>query len=542
MNARSIKNHIIEHEILGVEAGAGGSVAGSTGYVQFNTGGAFDAEAELFWDKANNRLGIGTAAPAVNLHVYQAATGTIATFETDSLGTGIRIDSSELGPTPTEGIINFSADGTTYARLIGGKNFGAAGGAITFEVNGFTVLQAYSDASVTEVNFGGNRIYGLPDPISNQDPVTRIYAENTYVPLTRVITSGNGLTGGGALSANLTLNVGAGTGITVNANDVAINQAFTPTWTGAHIFANATTALQIGNGAAGVDYRILFDGETNNGTITWMEDEAYFSLSHGLQFSDAASLDVIRIGAVGAESALWSFDGGTFKSTLEFYDDFILRTQAGSLGSIDIEPAAGGGVNLGLLNSCTTIMFKFNAGNQSTAAGDAGLMFGTIQHAAPGAGGTYLNFLDGPGGASIGSITSNGTTSKITVGQIQVDEVVNGTGLAAGVYSPSDTANSNLDSATATEAQYLRVGNTVTVSGRFTADATAGGAASFELSLPVASNIGAVEDLAGMAYSRTAGETAEITGSVANDTAVVAWTAVSTASQTWSYSFTYQVI
>jgi hypothetical protein len=45
------------------------------------------------------------------------------------------------------------------------------------------------------------------------------------VPTTRLITAGAGLTGGGDLSADRTLDVGAGTGITVNANDVALDTA-----------------------------------------------------------------------------------------------------------------------------------------------------------------------------------------------------------------------------------------------------------------------------------------------------------------------------
>ena len=56
------------------------------------------------------------------------------------------------------------------------------------------------------------------------------------------VIAGAGLTGGGDLSASRTLDVGAGTGITVNANDIAINQAFTPTWTGAHVFNSSVTA------------------------------------------------------------------------------------------------------------------------------------------------------------------------------------------------------------------------------------------------------------------------------------------------------------
>lgn len=44
----------------------------------------------------------------------------------------------------------------------------------------------------------------------------------TYVPVCRTLTAGAGLTGGGDLSANRTFDVGAGTGITANADDIAI--------------------------------------------------------------------------------------------------------------------------------------------------------------------------------------------------------------------------------------------------------------------------------------------------------------------------------
>ena len=115
----------------------------------------------------------------------------------------------------------------------------------------------------------------------------------------------------------------------------------------------------------------------------------------------------------------------------------------------------------------------------------------------------------------------------------------------AGVYSPSVTAETNLDATTAaTEAQYSRVGSTVTVSGRFTANPTlTATVTSFELSLPVASNIGAAEDLAGVAFcSAISGMGAGIAGAVANNTAVISWISSDTTAQTWSYQFTYQII
>ena len=116
---------------------------------------------------------------------------------------------------------------------------------------------------------------------------------------------------------------------------------------------------------------------------------------------------------------------------------------------------------------------------------------------------------------------------------------------ATQTYTPTRSAEVNLDAnVTPSEAQYLRVGNTVTVSGRFTADPTLNTTAtSFELSLPVASNIGAVEDLAGVAFcGAIAGQGAEISGSVANDTAVISWIATDVTSQSWAYIYSYQVI
>lgn len=117
---------------------------------------------------------------------------------------------------------------------------------------------------------------------------------------------------------------------------------------------------------------------------------------------------------------------------------------------------------------------------------------------------------------------------------------------SSGTYTPTRSAEANLDSnVTPSQAQYMRVGNTVTVSGRVTAvnPTLAATATSFELTLPVASNIGAVEDLAGVAFcGAIAAQGAAITGSVANNTAVVSWVSADLTSQAWSYSFTYRVI
>ena len=119
------------------------------------------------------------------------------------------------------------------------------------------------------------------------------------------------------------------------------------------------------------------------------------------------------------------------------------------------------------------------------------------------------------------------------------DSLVNGT---SGVYTPSLTNTLNISGSTAYECQYLRVGKTVTVSGRVDIDPTGAGHATLGMSLPIASDFGAVEDCAGTGIIIDAQEATGIIASVANNTAVFDWIAINTANAQWAFIFTYQVI
>jgi prepilin-type N-terminal cleavage/methylation domain-containing protein len=120
------------YDTLNLGAGGGGSTVsavGSDGWVQFNTGDSFDAELELFWDKTNNRLGVGTGLPSNTLTVLGTSlmTGSGANGGAQLLS-GAAGTSSEftLGRTVTEarlgvagaaaGISNFATAGDTVLR------------------------------------------------------------------------------------------------------------------------------------------------------------------------------------------------------------------------------------------------------------------------------------------------------------------------------------------------------------------------------------------------------------------------------------------
>lgn len=116
--------------------------------------------------------------------------------------------------------------------------------------------------------------------------------------------------------------------------------------------------------------------------------------------------------------------------------------------------------------------------------------------------------------------------------------------LASGTYTPTLTNVANLDGSTAYQAQYLRVGATVHVSGRVDVNPTAGGVSTqLGISLPVASNFGAAEDCAGTGAMPTIGaESAAILADTANDRAQMEWIAGDDTNQPMYFSFTYQVI
>lgn len=116
--------------------------------------------------------------------------------------------------------------------------------------------------------------------------------------------------------------------------------------------------------------------------------------------------------------------------------------------------------------------------------------------------------------------------------------------ITSGTYTPTLTNVANLDASTAYQCQYLRVDATVTVSGRVDVDPTTTlTSTQLGISLPVASNIGAVEDCAGTAYaSGIAAQGAAILGDAANNRAQMQWVAADVTNQAMYFTFSYQVI
>jgi hypothetical protein len=104
-----------------------------------------------------------------------------------------------------------------------------------------------------------------------------------------------------------------------------------------------------------------------------------------------------------------------------------------------------------------------------------------------------------------------------------------------------------VDSVTFSANQYLRVGNTVTVSGQITIDATTATTdTTVKMSLPIASNIGASRQIGGTGSCISASnfgiQNIAFIGDATNDCVEMRLRPSVNTSLLYAYSFTYQVI
>jgi hypothetical protein len=135
--------------------------------------------------------------------------------------------------------------------------------------------------------------------------------------------------------------------------------------------------------------------------------------------------------------------------------------------------------------------------------------------------------------------TAAGIATPSTVPSVPLADV---TTLSAGIYTPTLFNTTNVSASTAYSAQYIRVGSSVTVSGRVDVDPTAAVATLLGISLPIASALANDNECAGVAASPVAaGESAAIEGDVANGRASLRWVAVDLTNHRFFFTFTYRV-
>lgn len=115
----------------------------------------------------------------------------------------------------------------------------------------------------------------------------------------------------------------------------------------------------------------------------------------------------------------------------------------------------------------------------------------------------------------------------------------------SGTYTPTLTNTTNVAASTAYTCQYMRVGAVVTVSGRVDIDPSAQQDTILGVSLPIASNFSANENLGGTFVSQQATD-AKVPGVIyadsTNDRATFFFRPTVTTNQSYTFIFTYRVI
>ena len=146
------------------------------------------------------------------------------------------------------------------------------------------------------------------------------------------------------------------------------------------------------------------------------------------------------------------------------------------------------------------------------------------------------NFLSGAAVAFGG-----GAATAVTV--VGALTITAGGNLDWGTYTPTLTNGSNVAASTAFAAQYLRVGNTVTVSGQCDVDPTAASTATtLGISLPIASALANPYECTGTGANPGGTVPAVVIGDAANDRASLEYTPNTDANHRMSFHFTYRVI
>jgi len=146
-------------------------------------------------------------------------------------------------------------------------------------------------------------------------------------------------------------------------------------------------------------------------------------------------------------------------------------------------------------------------------------------------------------GAANNFLTGITAAGAITKARPSMADLSDGATIASGTYTPAITAVTNVAASTAYSAQWLRVGNVVTVSGKVDIDPTAAGASAtaFHVSLPVASNFTAGQNCAGLATVYSIGTPVTILADATNDRANLEYTSPDGVNRPLVFTFTYVV-
>lgn len=182
----------------------------------------------------------------------------------------------------------------------------------------------------------------------------------------------------------------------------------------------------------------------------------------------------------------------------------------------------------------------FTGGDVTSAVGSAVLTIGNNKV-------TFAKFVAATAAGIVGA-TAAGNFSQLTPAAVKallaivMADISDLPVLGSGTYAPTLTNSTNVAASTAYLCQWMRVGNTVTVSGRVDIDPTAAGTSTdLRMTLPVAATFTALENCAGTAVCNTVAQSLPIVADVAGGRARFLGIPSSTANSGYWFTFTYKI-
>lgn len=229
----------------------------------------------------------------------------------------------------------------------------------------------------------------------------------------------------------------------------------------------------------------------------------------------------------------FSFDGTTFTApALAVTNNAAINGSALTTTSATFAALAG----------ATTLLTIGGTGASAVVAIPGTLEWSGTTAALTVAGGIYgAKKLKIDGAVDFGSTLA--MTGKITATTAGIDVPVSALGtIYSATYTPNfyTDGSGNVASHSVSVARYIRVGNVVSVSGYIEVDPTSTGVTQFELSLPVASNLGS-SSLSGTISDASYNDTGSISADAATDRAAFLFIASNAGNHGMAYQFSYTI-
>lgn len=114
--------------------------------------------------------------------------------------------------------------------------------------------------------------------------------------------------------------------------------------------------------------------------------------------------------------------------------------------------------------------------------------------------------------------------------------------ITSGIYLPTAANVSNTSAITIDTAQFMRVGNVVTVSGRIAFTNTLNSPSQISITLPVATVVSSVRNVAGVGNENTAMKSAIIRGRTGTNDALLEVDGLNSSTYTIYYTYTYRIL